>query len=271
MHFVFAGNGEPVVLLHGFPEHWYSWRYQLKALSDAGFTAVAPDLRGYGQTDKPARGYEIESLVADVEGLTSALGFKKFSVVGHDWGGPIAWHVAMHVAGVKGLAVVNGPHPAIFLRNLLTSRQFLKSWYMYVFQIPGVAERVLRREDYRAIKLMFKDGQRRAPDKINDEDISRLTDEMRKPRAIESGLEYYRRAFRNNPIRAWRRIKKVKAPTAVIWSTGDRALIPDTRKKLEAWVDARLDLHYIEGAGHWAPQERPDEVNEILVDFLQGL
>ncbi len=269
MHYVFAGTGSPVILLHGFPEHWYSWRHQIRALSEAGLCAIAPDLRGFGKTDKPDDGYDTNTLVKDISGLADGLGLKQFSVVGHDWGGPIAWLCAMHVPGVERLAVANGPHPGIYAQNLVTTTQFFRSWYIYLFQIPGVAERLLRRDNYRFIRAMFKDGQRRAPESITDDDIDKLVDAIKAPRALKSGLQYYRQNFWQNPAETWRKIKKVSVPTSITWGMKDQALVPDTRKKLERWVDAPLDLHIIEDAGHWIQQERPDEVNRILIEFLQ--
>lgn len=269
IHYVFEGSGPAVFLLHGFPEHWYSWRYQLKSLAGAGMCAIAPDMRGFGKSDKPDNGYDLDTLAADVAGLAGELGFKRFSVVGHDWGGPVAWNLAMHSPDVERLAVANGPHPGIYLRNLATSSQILRSWYVYMFQIPGAAERILRRNNYRLIRAMFKEGQRRSPESISDEDIDRLTDAMRAPRVLKSGLQYYRELLRKNPVRSWRRLKKVTVPTSVTWGLKDRALVPDTRKKLERWVDAPLELNYIDGAGHWIQQERPDELSRILIDFLQ--
>ncbi len=269
MHYVFAGSGPPVLLLHGFPEHWYSWRYQIDALSDAGFSAIAPDMRGYGKTDKPERGYDTDTLVADVAGLAKGLGLERYSIVGHDWGAPIAWLCAMHLPDVEKLAIVNGPHPGIYVQNLLTTSQFIKSWYIYMFQIPGVAERLLSRDNYRSIRTIFKDAQRRAPESISDEDVERLTDAMKIPGSLRSGLQYYRQLLRQSPLSSWKKLKKVSVPTSVTWGLKDSALVPDTRKKLEKWVSGPLDLNYIDDAGHFVQQERPDEINRILTGFLQ--
>lgn len=268
MHYAFKGRGEPIIFLHGFPEHWYSWRYQLDGLAAAGFTALAPDLRGYGQSERPESGYDSDTLVADVIGFAEGLGFKQFNLVGHDWGGPLAWLTAMSTPAVKKLAIVNGPHPGIFARNLLTTSQLLRSFYMFIFQVPGLAERLLQRNDYQLVKLMFKDGQKRAPEKISDQDIERLTEAVRQPGTLKAGLSYYRQAFRRNPLKQYRELKKVEVPTCVIWGTSDRALVPDSKAKLARWVDAPFELHYLEGTGHWAPQEKPDEINRILSNFF---
>lgn len=269
MHYVFAGDGPAVLLLHGFPEHWYSWRYQIKALADAGYCAIAPDLRGYGKTDRPEKGYDTDTLVADVGGLAKGLGFEHYTVVGHDWGGPIAWLSAMQLPGVEKLAVINGPHPGIFVQNLLTTSQIFKSWYIYMFQVPGVAERLLSRDNYGSIRAIFIDAQRRAPESISDKDVERLTSAMTAPGALKSGLQYYRQLFRQSPLKSWRKLKKVSLPVSVTWGLKDKALVPDSRAKLERWVSGPLELNYIEDAGHFAQQERPDQVNRILVNFLQ--
>src|SRR5215471_13220996 len=134
LHYVVAGAGPLVVFLHGFPEFWYSWRHQLPALAEAGFRAVAPDLRGYNESDKPVRvrNYRIDLLARDVAGLIAALGQRRAVVVGHDWGGAIAWWLAMRRPEVvERLVILNAPHPAMMLRELANPFQLLRSWYAY--------------------------------------------------------------------------------------------------------------------------------------------
>src|SRR5690242_12831972 len=139
LHVADAGNGPLVVLLHGFPEFWYTWRRQIPALAQAGFHAVAPDMRGYNLSDKPAgvRAYRVPALVEDVAGLIRACGAARATVIGHDWGGLVAWAFAMeHPEMLDRLVILNSPHPRAMARAIRTPRQFLKSWYMMFFQIP---------------------------------------------------------------------------------------------------------------------------------------
>src|SRR5438128_2134073 len=146
LHLVEAGQGPPVVLLHGFPEFWYSWRRQIPALAESGFRVVAPDQRGYGQSGKPRgwRAYRIENLAQDVADLIAHLGEERAHVVGHDWGGGTAWATAMlHAERVASLAILNVPHPERMLRALRTPRQLAKSWYIFFFQIPWLPETLM--------------------------------------------------------------------------------------------------------------------------------
>ena len=155
LHHVSAGRGPLVLLLHGFPDFWYGWRRQLPALAAAGFRAVAPDLRGYNLSERPARvaDYRIERLADDVAALVRALGADRAHVVGHDWGGLIAWQLAMrHPQVVDRLAILNAPHPARFRRLLLDPRQGLRSWYVAFFQLPWLPERVLGANGRRALR-----------------------------------------------------------------------------------------------------------------------
>src|SRR5262249_33835635 len=138
LHYVEAGAGPPVLLLHGFPEFWYSWRHQLPALAGAGFRAWAPDLRGYNESEKPAgvRNYRVRLLVEDVAGLIRHTGAGRATVVGHDWGGVIAWRLAMDRPElVERLVILNAPHPGAFLRELRNPAQWLRSAYVLFFQL----------------------------------------------------------------------------------------------------------------------------------------
>src|SRR5579884_3024966 len=147
LHYVEAGRGPLVVLLHGFPEFWYSWRHQIPALAAAGFRVLAPDLRGYNESDKPpgVAAYGLERVAGDVAALVRHAGERRAAVVGHDWGGGIAWWLAMHRPDVVGrLAVLNAPHPAAFRRELRTPGQLLRSWYVFFFQLPALPEWLFR-------------------------------------------------------------------------------------------------------------------------------
>ena len=144
LHYVEAGEGPLVVLLHGFPEFWFSWRFQIPALAAAGFRVVAPDMRGYNLSSRPAEvaAYDTDRLAADVRGLIRELGAERALLAGHDWGGAVAWITAMnHPEVVERLAILNVPHPRRMLQGLRTPRQLAKSWYFLAFQVPWLPER----------------------------------------------------------------------------------------------------------------------------------
>ena len=184
--------------LHGFPEFWYSWRHQLPALAAAGFRAVAPDLRGYNLSDKPpgVAGYRMEHLVADVAGLVRGTGRPRAAVVGHDWGGAIAWTFAMrHPELVERLVVLNAPHPAAFLRELRTPAQLLRSWYVFFFQLPGLPEWYVRRRDFALLERALRRGAVR-PGAFSDEDVRLCKEALARPGALTAAINYYRAVFR---------------------------------------------------------------------------
>ncbi|MEA2626098.1 MAG: hypothetical protein QOD06_2143, partial [Candidatus Binatota bacterium] len=200
-HVVTAGSTSAplVVLLHGFPEFWYAWRHQIPALAEH-FRVAVPDLRGYGDSDKPPRvaDYAIDVLAADVAGLVRALGESKATIVGHDWGGGVAWATALeHPDVVEKLIVLNCPHPAKFARALRTNfRQLRRSWYMFFFQLPRIPERLLLRKDAAILDTMFR-GMAKRPGTFSDEDLRELKQAIQKPGAATGAINYYRAAFRN--------------------------------------------------------------------------
>ena len=159
LHYVEAGEGPLVLLLHGFPQFWYEWRHQIPALVEAGFRVVAPDMRGYNLSDKPpgVRAYRLELLARDVERLILACGERTASLVGHDWGAIVAWIAAMrHPERVDRLVILNVPHPARFLDGLLSPGQLLRSSYMFFFQIPRLPEAVIRAGDFALLRSVFR-------------------------------------------------------------------------------------------------------------------
>lgn len=248
-----------MVLLHGFPECSLTWRSQLLALGAAGYRAVAPDLRGYGDSDKPRAiaDYRIEKLAQDVTGLIVALGREAAHLVGHDWGGFIAWHVAMwSPAAVRRLCILNMPHPQQMVRGLRTPRQLRKSWYVFFFQLPWLPERFL---DARRLRRLFLRAPRRPYD---DETLAANLHALRDP---AGPLHYYRAAAR---FRA-RRIEVVRAPTLVIWGEQDAALGSELAQPDPAWVpDARLVR--IPDASHFVQHDAAAQVDGLLLSFLGG-
>jgi len=266
LHVALAGpeRGTPVVLLHGFPEFWWSWRYQIAPLAAAGFRVIAPDLRGYAGSDRPPEihAYRMDNLVADVAGLIRALGYARAHVVAHDWGGAIAWHVAAtRPEVVDRLAILNAPHPTVFQRELRTVEQLKKSWYMFAFQLPGFPERRLQERE--TLVRTFRGWSRRR-EHFDDATIDRYVDAVRTPGAARAMVAYYRAALRHLPGP----VPRIDAETLVIWGMDDRALGPRLLDGLEAHV-ARLRIERIPDASHWVAQDAPERVNELLLDFLR--
>lgn len=265
-HCVAGGSGPLVLLLHGFPEFWYSWRQQLTALA-ARCRVVAPDLRGYNLTGRPASGYDVATLCDDVRALIAALGEREAAVVGHDWGGAIAWSFAIRYPDyTRRLAIVNAPHPGTFLRSLRHPGQLARSAYIAFFQLRGVAERAIARNDYAVVRRVFRaaDPERRW---LSDEDVGRYVAALARPGALSAALEYYRQALRRG-FHAVSPLRIVQAPTLVLWGDRDPALGPETVEGLGAWVCDLTLLRFPE-AGHWLNQQEPERVNAALLDFLR--
>jgi epoxide hydrolase 4 len=265
-HCVAGGAGPLVLLLHGFPEFWYSWRHQLTALA-ARCRVVAPDLRGYNLTDRPASGYDVATLCEDVRGLIEALGEREAVVVGHDWGGAIAWSFAIRYPDyTRRLAIVNAPHPGTFLRSLRRPAQLARSAYIAFFQLRGIAERAIARNDYAVVRRVFRaaDPERRW---LPDEDIERYVAALARPGALSAALEYYRQVLPRG-LSAVSPVRIIQAPTLVLWGDRDPALGPETVGGLEAWV-RNLTVLRFPGAGHWLNQQEPERVNAALLNFLR--
>lgn len=266
-------TGQPVLLLHGFPEFWYSWRHQLRALADAGYRAIAPDLRGYNLTEKPGRvaDYYPEVLAADVAALVRALGYDKAHLVGHDWGGAVAWIVATlppHRDVISKLAILNSPHPAHFLRSMSLA-QLKRSWYMLFFQMPFVPEWFFRKEGFRNIRRALRAGALRR-DVFSKEELDLYVEAMRHPGAITGALNYYRASLRRDPRPLMRMLRPIPAeiPSLLIWGEQDPALGRELTLGLES-IAPHLRVEYIPDSGHWVQQEQPERVNRCLLDFFQ--
>jgi pimeloyl-ACP methyl ester carboxylesterase len=271
LHVVEAGSGPPVLLLHGFPEFWYSWRRQLPALAAAGFRAVAPDLRGYNLSGKP-RGiasYAVGTLAADVAALVKGLGAESAFVAGHDWGGALAWYLPLlHPGLVRKLAILNAPHPAAFRRELKTSReQRRKSRYILFFQLPWLPERMFRRNDFAVLaKMLRRDPVRKGA--FSDDDIARYREALARPGALPAALNWYRAALRHPPRLPEGR-RTIDVPTLVLWGEKDRYLGTGLTAGLECWV-ADLRVERLPDASHWVQADAPERVSELLVRFFRG-
>lgn len=267
-HYIAAGDSGPlVVLLHGFPEFWYSWRAQLPALAQR-CRVVAPDLRGYNLSGRPARGYDIRTLCADIAGLIETFGEHDAMIVGHDWGGVIAWALAIRQPErVRRLAILNAPHPGPFLRELRRLRQLRRSWYVAFFQLPWLPERTIARHDYAIIRALcagVNRQQRRAV--FTDEDAERFVAAIARPGALTAALNYYRALVWHGPA-ALGPVRPITAPTLVLWGERDPALDIRLLDGLDRWVRL-LEVRRFPTAGHWLNQERPDDVNAALLAYL---
>lgn len=268
MHYVTQGTGPLVVLLHGFPEFWYSWRWQIPFLAEHGYRVVAPDLRGYNRTEKPARGYDIPTLLRDIAGLIEGLGEERAIIVGHDWGGVLAWHFAIDYPQMTSkLIVMNAPHPGAMMRELRTPAQMRKSWYILAFQIPWLPEYLLTRNHASAISSMiYRSAVQK--DAFTPETLARYEEAMSIPGALPAALNYYRQLLRHG-LRHYRsRTMRVDAPTLLIWGEQDIALGIELTHDLNEWVPD-LQVRYLPNSGHWVQQEQPDEVNRLVLKFLQ--
>lgn len=259
-------DGPPVLLLHGFPESSVGWRHQLPALAAAGFRAVAPDLRGYGATDKPSRvsAYAVKELAADLAGLIDHLGGRA-AVVGHDWGGVVAWAAAAaYPERVSRLAVLNAPHPSAYRRELARSTQLLRSWYALAFQLPWLPEAALRAGNFALLRRIYRGGPARG-DARQAEVVEEYIQALASPGSLTAALNYYRAAFRGGP--AVVADARMNVPTLVIWGDQDRYLVRGLSERLEAWV-SDLRVEHLPAASHWVQHDEPAAVNAFLTSFL---
>ncbi len=269
LHYVEAGDGPLIILLHGFPEFWYAWRHQIPALADAGFRVLAPDMRGYNLSDKP-RGiapYRLDRLVEDVTGLIRHAGERSAHVAGHDWGGGVAWCFALRrPKEVRRLVVLNSPHPAAFARELRTPGQLVRSWYMFFFQIPRLPEALIRAEGFGALRRTLERDPLR-PGAFTPADIQEYVCAAAQPGALTAAINYYRAAFRDGPGEAAKMTAPIRCPTLLLWGERDRYLNGRLTQGLEAWVP-NLRVERIPKASHWVQADAPERVNRLMIDFL---
>ncbi len=268
LHYVTQGDGPLMVMLHGFPEFWYSWRHQIPEFAK-DFKVVALDLRGYNDSDKPPdrSAYVMDEFIKDVEGVIKGLGYEKCVLVGHDWGGAIAWNFAYaHPEMVERLIVMNLPHPAKFADGLRTLQQLRRSYYIFFFQLPVLPELFLARSHYRAIETVFT-GMAVDKNAFTQADIEAYKQAAAKPGAITAALNYYRNIFQQKLLnRDW---SVLEVPTLMIWGENDTALGKELTYGTEAYVrDFRIE--YIPNCSHWVQQERPHLVNQYMREFLAG-
>jgi epoxide hydrolase 4 len=271
LHYVEAGDGPLVVLLHGFPEFWFSWRFQIPALAAAGFRVVAPDMRGYNLSARPAgvAAYDVDRLARDVRDLIRGRGANRAFLVGHDWGAVVAWVTAMnHPEVVERLAILNVPHPRRLLRGLWRPRQLAKSWYIFFFQLPWLPERVMRARRWWFLRHGFEHDAR--PGAFPPQDIERYIEAWSQPGAATAMINYYRAVFRQTPSRAEARIRRADAPTLVIWGERDRYLGAELAEPDRSDVPELQGVVRMPEASHWVQHDEPDRVTDLLVEFFAG-
>lgn len=269
LHLVDHGDpeGEPVLLLHGFPEFWYGWRHQLPPLAEAGFRCLALDQRGYNRSDAPSpvRAYALERLVSDVEQLLDAVGLEGINLVGHDWGGAVAWWMALtRPERVRRLAVLNLPHPGVF-REFLASHptQLLRSWYVFLFQLPRLPERLMELGDgwipARALRRTSRSGT------FTPRALARYRTAWSRPGAWTGMINWYRAALWHPPDLS--RAGRVGVPVLLLWGERDRFLDASMAPpSVERCRDGHLE--FFPEATHWLHHEEPERVNRRLIDFL---
>ena len=270
-----AGSGEKFALcLHGFPESRFSWRHQLPLLAQLGYTAWAPDLRGYGDSDRPegVAAYALPNLVADVAGLIDAARAKGITgpvcLVGHDWGGAIAWAFVLRPPRpIEKFIVMNMPHPAKFAAGLRTLRQLRRSWYIFFFQLPWLPERWLAADGARVIGRVIRDmavDKRRFPKEV----LQVYQQNALRPGALTAMLNYYRALLRFPPPQPVG-LPVIETPTLMIWGEEDMALGKELTDGTDALV-RDLTLRYLPRVSHWVQQEAPETVNAMISAWLKG-
>lgn len=271
LHVRVAGHddGPLVVLLHGFPESSYGWRHQIPYLAAAGYRVWAPDQRGYGASDKPERiaAYGLDVLADDVTGLIDAAGRSQAVVVGHDWGGMVAWHVARRSPQrVSKLVVLNVPHPSVMRAHLRTNlAQFRRSLYVLAFQVPLLPERALGREDGRSLARALVATSR--PRTFSEAELAEYRRSWAGPNALRAMLDWYRAALRHPPVRV--RDARIAVPTLLIWGAQDRFLGSEMASpSIELCDDGRLVV--IDSATHWLQHEEPDRISAMIDGFVRA-
>jgi pimeloyl-ACP methyl ester carboxylesterase len=268
LHYVSQGQGKLMLFLHGFPEFWYSWRHQIPEFSQQ-YKVVALDLRGYNESDKPteSEAYSMTELMKDIEGVIKGLGHDNCILVGHDWGGAIAWSFAYNYPNmVEKLIVLNLPHPAKFSQGLKTFQQLFKSWYVFFFQIPFLPEWLIQLNDYKIIETALA-GMAIDKTAFSQADLEAYKDAAAKRGALTAMINYYRSTFQeflNQSNDDW---IILETPTLMIWGENDTALGKELTYGTEEFV-RDLTIKYIPNCSHWVQQERPELVNQYIWEFL---
>ncbi len=280
------GSGDRLALcLHGFPEHAYSWRFQMPLLAKLGYRVWAPNLRGYGGTDSPPEvsAYKTRTLVEDVAALIRAAKPRETLLLAHDWGGALAWSVALEqarqekTAGASGqprlidkLVIMNMPHPACFARELRRPPQLFLSWYIFFFQLPWLPERLLRRRNGRATSGVFRSTSKN-PQRFTDQDLEVYRANAMRPGGLTAMVNWYRAALRGRALTRFSSMQApvINIPTLFLWGDADTALSFRNTRGTEKYV-SDLTFRVFPGVSHWIQQEAPEAVNAMLEAWLRG-
>jgi len=257
-----------VILLHGFPEFWYSWRKQIGPLADAGFRVVAPDQRGYNTSSKPPHimDYTVGNLVADVVYIAGSLGRERFHLAGHDWGAAVAWATALLAPNhLNKLAILNVPHPTVFLRTIRGNpKQMLRSWYMAFFQLPGIPERRFSANNLEmGIKSLVASSR---PGTFSAEDLEQYRKAWSNPGTVTAMINWYRAAFRTRPPLP--EDPRIHVPTRILWGKRDMFLLPEMAQESASLCDSG-ELTYFPNATHWLQHEEPEAVSAALINHFR--
>lgn len=268
-----CGSGDKLAIcLHGFPEHSYSWRYQLPFLASLGYEAWAPNLRGYGKSSRPPRveDYKLDHLMADVGALIDAAGKDEVVLIAHDWGAVIAWQFAIEkIRPLKQLIICNVPHPGPMQRLIKSSwAQKKKSWYVFFFQLPKLPERMLGKNHAQPIADAIKNS---AVDKsmFPDEVLEVYRQNADQPGALTAMVNYYRALLKFRKTTPIDEIPKIEVPTLMLWGEDDVALTKESTYGTDEFV-TDLQIRYLPRVSHWVQQEAPDVCNAMIGAFLQG-
>jgi pimeloyl-ACP methyl ester carboxylesterase len=262
-------DGAPVVFLHGFPEFWWSWRHQMRAVAEAGYRAVAMDLRGFGDSDMPTEvaAYALPNSFGDVTAVIDSVG-GKVTLISHDWGGALGWaYTALMPDKVERSVVCNAPHPNAYGDLAHSMAQLQASWYMFFFQFEEVAEEVLSRNGFELLRAWFYDT---ATVKLEEDDIAKMVEKMARPGALTAGLNWYRANVPPSSYLSDQRIElpAIACPAMLIWGLDDPYLTFERGRRAGEFVTGPFALQALPDTGHWVQQERPREVSELIVEFL---
>ena len=263
-----VGSGHPVILLHGWPDSWHLWREQMMALAGSGHRVVAPDLRGFGESDSPeaVEEYSLGNLIGDVAAILDEFQIERAAVVGHDWGAAVAWLFATFLPDrVERLVAVSVGHPLAFSGAGFTQKQL--SWYMLWFQFPGVAEKGLAENDWELFRNWAHEGAARGSDDYMERQIADLS----RPGSLSAGFNWYRANISPETFAGDGRgidLRPVTCPTMGVWSSGDMALSEKQMTESERFVSGPWRYERIEGANHWIPVYASEQLSSMLVEFL---
>jgi pimeloyl-ACP methyl ester carboxylesterase len=270
LHVARQGKGKKlVVLLHGWPEFWYTWRYQIPMLAEK-FTVVAPDLPGFNLSDKPKeiKDYALDVVASNIAALVTKLGFDKAFIVGHDWGGAVAWAFSsLYPELTEKLVVLNCPHPTEMKKSFKKNpSQLLKSWYMFMHNIPVLPE-LLYKYTLPYFFRTFVKGWMYNKENFTEEDLNEFVKAFRQPGALTGSLNYYRTILHVRPKSIIFK-HKTQSPTLMIWGEGDQALGKELTYNTQHYIHSTFEVKYITKCSHWTQNDCPDEVNQYLRNFL---